>query len=441
MRKQQFIISILILILLIFSFTQARNDLNKSNRTLINKTDATNPHNTLSNINNWSYWLQYDGKSAFNPYTDGAGAVYPRGTATAIYIDGIVWGSIVDDPDTTKPKLRVGGQTYSTGTQPLSDHIYRIRKNWVQLNTSNVAEETAEFFNIPIESVTESQANEVIDQYKNDWKNWPVDQGAPYVDVDENGSYNPILDTDGMPDPSLGDYPGISNADQVVWFKVDDQNETLTLNLYGSFPMGVELQVTVWGFNQQNSRLGQAIFKKYKIKNISSFSFNDMYLSQWSDPDLGDYSDDLAGCDSLLECAFVYNGKAIDSEFEKYGIAPSAISYALLQGPIVPSTGDTALYNGEKLPGYKNLSMNSFGYFGTGTLWTDPDIGNYVGALQWYNLLRGYAPTTEIGPTMFIHMTEPNAGEETKFPLNGDPVSASFPGKVKVVTLYLLSNL
>jgi len=126
------------------------------------KISVLDPQNTLSNINNWTYWLKYDGQSANNPYNGSSGAVYPRGTAGAVYVDGVVWGAQVNG------EVRVGGQTYLVGTQPLLGHIYRIRKDWAVLTTADVLQETAEFYNISVSSVTEQQANEIIDQYKSD---------------------------------------------------------------------------------------------------------------------------------------------------------------------------------------------------------------------------------------------------------------------------------
>ena len=112
----------------------------------------------------------------------------------------------------------MGGQTYAVGTQALLERIYRIRADWAILSIGNVIEETAEFYQIATGAVTSEQATEIIEQYKKDWKEWPVDQGAPYVDVDQSGDYNPVLDINDMPDPDQGDYPGIIGAGQVVWF-------------------------------------------------------------------------------------------------------------------------------------------------------------------------------------------------------------------------------
>ena len=75
---------------------------------------------TLLNINNWSGWIYWDGRSANDPFGN-SGVIYPRGTAGVIYMDGIIWGGFINDG--TTPALRVGGQTYLIGTQPGKNHF------------------------------------------------------------------------------------------------------------------------------------------------------------------------------------------------------------------------------------------------------------------------------------------------------------------------------
>jgi len=407
-------------VLALTAFIKAKDTSVSTAINVLPKTSALDPPQTLANISDWSYWLYRDGESANNPYTGGPGAIFPRGTANVIYTDGVIWGAKVNGD------VRVGGQTYRIGTQPLLNYIYRIRKDWATLTHSTVIQDAAEFYHIAINEVSEQQTQDIIEQYKRDWKNWPVSEGAPFVDVNENGMYDPVLDGNGMPDPALGDYPGIHNADQVIWFKVDDQDANKTKNLYGSMPLGIELQVTVWAYDQPAARIGKTIFKKYKIKNISADTFEEMYLSQFSDPDLGNYSDDLAGCIPETNSAFVYNGKSSDEEYSAFNMVPPAVGYTLLQGPIVSSPGDTAYYDSGWLPDYKNLPMTSFAYFASGSSINDPVLGSYDGTLQWYNMQRGYTPTTDLNnPTPYTHGSGSQSGQATKFPLDGDPALGS----------------
>ena len=401
--------------------------------------------NSLCNIGNIAYWFQHNGMNARNPEQYYPGAFYPRGTAGVINTDGLVWGGITREEDQNKPQLRVGGNTFKNGTQPgwysgdpndPRARIYRIRKDWASLTKEDVRQDAAELNNVQPNAVTNSMLDEVFMQYKTDWKDWPVDLGAPYYDVDDNGIYNPVLDSTGMPIPAVydgdgnliegGDYPGFADADQVLWFVINDNNESRVKSLYGSPTLGLEVQITVWAYHQPDHPTDQTVFKKYKIINKSGYTIDSMYIAQWSDPDLGDYDDDLVGCDSLLECAFVYNGSDTDREFDDYGVKPPAVGYLLLQGPVVSSPGDSAWHEGRIIYGYKNLHMTSFTYLGPALSWTDPAFGNYNGTLQWYNLLRGFAPTTDVeNVTWFEHTTGPKQGQRTKFPLDGDPVKGT----------------
>jgi len=400
------------------------------------KTGVDQVTQSMVNIGNWGYWFTRDGVSAHDPYTSGSGGYFPRGTAGAIYIEGLVWGGIVNDPDPAKPQLRVGGNTYNNGTvsgafnmSPTDPdaRIFRIRADWRNVSDAALQREASEIFNVASGAVSASQIQELRDSYALDWQTWPVDLGAPYYDVDASGSYNPVLDTEGYPDESLGDYPGIADADQVLWFVMNDLNEGRVGQLYGSPSIGMEVQFTAWAYNQPGSGLGQIVFKKFKFFNKSGFTINDMYVAQWSDPDLGNYGDDLTGCDTTLSLMFAYNGAPADGQYAAFGLTPPAVGYDFFQGPIVAGAAtDTAVFDLKKVPGYKNLPMTTYGYFGSGTEWTDPTLQNYDGTKQWYNLLRGYAPTTDVdNPTPWIVQTGPNAGAVTKYPLSGNPVDGS----------------
>ncbi len=373
------------------------------------------PQATQININNIVYWQFFDGSSGIDPNGD-AGTIFPKGTKNIVYKDGVVWGLRVGE------EVKVGGQLYKTGTRPRLDHIYRIRADWRSLTRKDILQDAASLFQQPVSELTDERLDQVLEQYRRDWKNWPVDQGAPYVDVDNNGSYNPVLDDEGMPDEQRGDYPGILGADQVAWYLVDDDDADLTQKTFASDPLGVELSVTVWAYRMENGAQANVIYKKYQLRNISGQIFEDMYLAQWVDPDIGNYTDDLVACDSLTNTAFAYNAGDYDINFRAMGFTP-AVGYTLLQGPVVPSPGDQAYFKGQLIDGYKNLPMTSFTYEPSGvydsTLDPEPKWLSY----KLYNRLRGYLPTTDIGnPQPYAHR---DSNIPTKYPLNGDPVTGS----------------
>jgi len=165
-----------------------------------------------------------------------------------------------------------------------------------------------------------------------DYANWPVDDGAP---VDENGK--PLL-------------LGTSTA----WAVFNDFDQGLHDNLYRSPIMGVEVQMLGWAYDRSNA-LGDMLFFRFKMINKSGAHIDSVYAAFWADIDIGDVRD-LVGCDTTLSLGYGYKTTRDDI----YGANPPAIGYALLQGPTVPSPGDTAFVSGRSVADFKNLPMTAF---------------------------------------------------------------------------------
>ena len=400
----------------------------------------------LINVNNMSMWFKRDGLSGRNPLTDNSGVTFPRSTGAVIFQDGLVWGGIVRDGG--QQELRVGGQTYEIGTVPgriLSRgvaedpgdpgvRIYRIRRDF---RTADLRLDASESLGIGLSAVTDGDVEELRAQYERDWREWPWEKGAPYYDNDGDGSYDPDADE-----------PGVAGADQVAWFVVNDLDEGATQALYGSNPIGLEAQMLFWAYARTDA-LGDVIFKKYTViyKGTSTTPdtarVEDMYFAQWSDPDLGDYGDDFAGADVGLSLGYVYNSTDHDHTYDRFGLAPPAVGYDFLQGPVVPAfleddNGDTvldeegepvldetseAIFNFGLRPGFRNLPMTSFVYFAAGSPIGDPGpFGSYEGTQEWYNLLRGFQPQPDIDKP--VPYTNPLTGDDTFFTLDGDPTTS-----------------
>ena len=69
------------------------------------------------------------------------------------------------------------------------------------------------------------------------------------------------------------------------------------------------------------------------------------------------------------------------------------------------------------------MGMSSFTYFAAGSAVGDPDLGDYEGTLQWYNLMRGFLPRPAYPDAE--PWINPNTGQASKFTLPGDPVTGS----------------
>jgi hypothetical protein len=379
------------------------------------------------NINSLISPFYWDGVSGYNETTGDGGTIYPRNTGVVVYRDGLVWGGLVRGDEATGPIKRVGGNTYRVGTIPgkIVDglpedydnndvvRVYRIRADYETVSDAVLQNDAAEVFVKAQGDVTDADIQILREQYARDWADWPVDRGAPFYDLDEDGVY----------EPQDGETPGFANGDQVLWYVLNDLDAGATANLYGSQPMGLEVQTTVWAYNVSGDQpLGNAFFKKYRVFNKSQFTIDSMYFSQWSDPDLGEYTNDFAGVDTTLSMMFAYNGLPNDGTFDAFNIAPPAVGYDFLQGPIVESPGDQAIFGGEILDGFKNLPATSFSFFSAGSAIEDPALGEYAGTKEWYNMLRGFVPTNTDEPT--TSYTNFQTGEATKFPLAGDPVTS-----------------
>ena len=432
----------------------AKESVKSEKKSTFNKAGGT-PTATLININRMAAWYESNGQQEREPATGNSGVTYPRGTSTVIYAAGLMWGGKVNDGIT--PVIRVNGQSYSVGTVPgailgirtgiIEDptqkevRIWRIRKDYA---TADLKQDAAEFFVKALGSVSDGDIEQIRTQYKLDWSVWPWQKGAPFydtgyfnatgqkinanngildwgedlnkngiLDVGEDVNENKILDAES---------PGAADADQLLWYVANDIGGT---SPWASPDIGLEMQTTIWGYNRSDA-LGNMIFKKFKliykgtVATPANATITDMFLTQWSDPDLGDAGDDFAGCDTLLSLGYVYNSKTLDKEYKKFDIAPPASGYDFFQGPIVVNPADTAVWNLKLRPGYSNLPMTSFIYFVAGGVYGDPPF-SANGAVQGYNMMNGFPPPPQ-GPPMPPPFINPVTNVATSFWLSGDPV-------------------
>ncbi len=258
-----------------------------------------------------------------------------------------------------------------------------------------VAEFSSEYVPGPMDSGTFLPDNEDFRVYKinkgdtpasnPDYAEWPSDQGAP---LDSLG--NPLL---------LGD--------QTCWSVFNDADPDRHNNRAGSTPpLGLEVQHTAFAYDRSGA-LGKVIYMKYLIINKGTDTLEDAYISFWADPDVGDASDDLVGCDTVLSLGYCYN----DGSDATYGMSVPAVGFNLLQGPIVETgnINDSAIYMGGWLSGYLNLPMASFSKCINGS---DPE--NFQ---ETYNYMQGL----DIDGSPVV---DPN-GDTTKFFHAGDPVAGT----------------
>lgn len=411
-------IKFLLFAVLLFSvsYIQAEGDKHGN----INTPAQTNgsPTRTYLDINKICTQFLNDGKS--NTDASGNSAfTYPAGSGkTCIFATSFLWGGYIEGD----AQVRVGGSAYGTGLQ--GGKITNSGVSWNLLTHESTTADNVRIYRTRADiypgasgydlstaaGYEATSASALATQYLKDYNEWPFRDGAPYY-VNNSGIR----------------IPGIKGADQTIWFVANDLNQKLTTNFYGTNPIGIEFQATYWAYNQSGA-LGNTIFRKYKIINKSNTPVNNMIVSLFSDPDIGNPTDDYAGCDTTLNLGYAYNASATDVSYSP--LPPPAIGYVLLQGPkvagvsghdinknSVDDAADYATVNGIKYgPGCINLPMTSFYYFANGDASvTDPTIGANSGATQFYNFFQGKVGLTG---AMF---TNPSTNASTPFALSGDP--------------------
>jgi hypothetical protein len=346
----------------------------------------TNDHYMYIATNQIKMWISNNGDGSHDPQTDGNGLYWPGGinaTKSAVFEDGLLFGGIVNG------QKRVNGNTHRQGLQagkiingqpddPSLEkyRIYKVLKGWESLPPGPER-----------------------DQYEADYNQWPWEDGAPWLDNDNNGIYNPGID--------VPDYIG----DEMMWYVANDMDSSRSTFTYGTLPMGIEFQTTVFAFTDPLYQ--DMVFKRYLMLNKGDLTVDSMYVSYWSDVDLGDAADDFSGCDTQLKLAYTYNA---DNNDYVYGTPPPAIGYDLLQTPIVEGEpGDSARFMNKWVKGYTNQNISSFViYLGGHPYYRDPAQGVPEGSVQLYNYMRGFIWN---GDTI----VNPLNGQPTNFMLTGDP--------------------
>ena len=113
-------------------------------------------------------------------------------------------------------------------------------------------------------------------------------------------------------------------GDQMLWCVFNDANPALHQNQAGrSAPLGIEVQQSVFGFNQPGG-LGHTAFVHWRIVNKGAQTLSAARAAFWLDPDLGGAADDLVGYDLRRSMGFAYN--ATNSDLV-YGSMPPALGW------------------------------------------------------------------------------------------------------------------
>ena len=427
------------------------------------------PAYSAINVNGITSWTGASGSSNHSP-TGRDGTYFPRKTGPVVYQDGIVWGAKIFNsafeasgtPADTQ-SIRVGGNLWAVGLSTAAGYVtglgptavaisptnprarvYRIRRDYRTMTVEELTRDAADMNEIADTAATNAQRDSIKARYEQDWINWPVDLGSPYIERNGVPGYQapPPFDSSFTADSLLGKYdePGVAGdpdapADQVLWTVFNDLDTALSRKIAGSLPLGLEIRKTVWAY--KSGTLDNVYFTRHQITNKGgvdtskaagdqkgTFWLDSMYVAQWADVDVGAGSDDLLGCDSALALGFAFNGNATDLVFTPLGLAPSAVAYRLIAGPIQFTNGaDTAFYGSHRIPKYKNIGMSAFCYYASATPYSESGFSDYnVGTSRWWKVLNGYAPVgTFSDPPQKYGFLWPF----TRFQFSGDPIAGT----------------
>jgi len=214
-------------------------------------------------------------------------------------------------------------------------------------------------------------------------------QLAPFIDMNGDEFYN----------PDDGDYPAIP-GDQALWFVMNDMGNTHTET--GGSPLGIEVQCLVYGFKDSSACTYSTTFYHYKIINKSYNDYDSIYMGLWTDPDLGCYTDDYAGCDSANNLGIIYNSTEVDANScpDNYGNQPPILGIQLLKGP----TDESGVVH---YMDYCMLYLNDFSLY-----------GNPENAAQYYQYLKSVYKQGD-------HLVNPLTNDITNYAFPSDPTDVN----------------
>src|SRR5688572_7513788 len=313
-------------------------------------------------VNNLDMVVTNHGSISYDLVTGNSGLVYPKGsTKTAVFAAGLWLGAKVYEP----------GEVVGVDTPDL-----RIA----------IGEYSQEFVPGPMVGGT-------FQPDQPEFRNFRFDRSNPL-----SGAALADYIAQGGPTDSTG--AAVLFGDATIWSVFNDADVGVHTNM-NTDPLGVEVQQTVFAYNRAGA-LGNIIFVKWKFINKGGNTLDSTFVSVWSDPDLGGFTDDLVGADTTLSLGFVYNATNADGQ---YGSAPPAVGYDFFRGPIVQVS-----------PGvFDTLGMTSFNKYINGT---DPAT-----AQETYNYMSGLK-----GDGSQIHVFDDPGQPVTKYQVSGlNPGAPSSP--------------
>lgn len=205
----------------------------------------------------------------------------------------------------------------------------------------------------------------------------------------------------------------------------------------GSLPVGLEIRGSAHAFDHPFFP-GHSTFFEYTMIYKNELPFEDAYFSFFAETELGDFSDDYVGSDSLLHMGYTYNSSDVDG---RYGAGPPALGVTFLDTPLAEPDGlDNDRDGLVDEPEGEMIGVTSV-------------MGGYVrisdkgSALAIYNFMQGKRHAGEPVYEGSIGWAESNKPwpeglpmKPTRFVFSGDPVTRSFWSEMNMDGLGTPSN-
>lgn len=313
--------------------------------------------------NNGNLWTDFNGRPGYLTKE----ADNPADEVGMIFSGGLWLGGFSPNGD-----LKVSAVTYASSNNLASYFPGPLNQN------GQVTSETCANFDrqwavsrVDIESLISDLADGILDEAVPDaLLRWPA-QGNPHFQglfgfelPSTPQGLAPFFDRDGdgIYDPAKGDVPNIRAADQAIWWVFNDVGGVPGPN---NSPLQMEIQAMAYSYQSSDPDINNTSFYDFKLINRASEAIDSFYATLWLDADLGCNTDDMIGCDSENNLAFVYNETDFDGGPEcgdcpQAGVADFCSEIPMLGIKVLRGT------NGVKNGQIVNNGMSSFTYYGLG---------------------------------------------------------------------------
>ncbi|PHR36685.1 MAG: hypothetical protein COA38_01275 [Fluviicola sp.] len=241
--------------------------------------------------------LVNDGGIFFNDPSSGSGYEVPKGSGLkTVYAMSFMYGGV-----DINGQLKYSGQTYG----PLEDQF----RGPLTIDGAATADQTGVWDLSSIFPASKQEIDNHILNYAtagyvlpSNLANWPahgdVSSGfdyylAPFVDVDQDGTY----------DPMSGDYPCI-RGDRAVYVIMNDNAD---VHASGGEQLGIEMHYMFYQYASLITDIDNTTFVHGKIINRGTQFIHDFKMSVFLDSDVGNSTDDHFGSDSTRNMMYFYN--------------------------------------------------------------------------------------------------------------------------------------